>query len=109
MLSRICLAAVAVTLSAAAPAAAEDLKFLLINETSAPLREFYTSPVDVQAWEADVFGEGVLGSGESVTITIADGRSQCDYDMKFVMGDGAEHIEQGINLCEMGSYTLSEE
>lgn len=100
-------AALAATLLAT-PVAAEDLKFLLNNESSSDIHEFYTSPVDVKAWEADVFGEGVLGAGNSVVVTIADGRDQCDYDMKFVLDDGSEYVEQAVDLCKTGSYTLSD-
>lgn len=99
-------AALALSL-AALPAMAQDLAFTLSNQTSATLVEFYTSPADVGDWEADVFGSGVLGSGEAVTVTIADGRTQCVYDMKMVFDDGTELIDQA-DLCSLGSYTIHE-
>ena len=36
---------------------------------------------------------------------------QCDvcvYDMKFVLEDDSEYTENGIDLCELGEYTLSD-
>ncbi|WP_181704407.1 hypothetical protein [Chthonobacter albigriseus] len=104
ILSAACLSALVV----AGPAHAEDLVFLLDNQTSGGVREFYTSPVDVNNWEADVLGVDVLAAGESVRVTIADGRSQCEYDMKFIYEDGTEQVQPGVNLCETGSYTLTE-
>ena len=58
----------------AGPALAEDLVFQLKNGTNSVLTRFYTSPVGVDKWEDDVFGEQVLNPGETIEITIADGR-----------------------------------
>jgi len=87
------------------PALAQDLTFELINVSGYDLVEFYTSPVDVGNWEEDVFGSGVLPSGNSVDVTIADGRSQCAYDLRFVFDDG-DILEDSADLCETGSYTI---
>lgn len=100
-----CLTALATAL--AVPAFAEDLVFTLSNNTSADLQEFYTSPVDVNDWEEDVLGTDVLAAGASAQVTIADGRTQCTYDMRFVFTDGSE-LEDTADLCDTGSYTLTE-
>jgi hypothetical protein len=57
-----------------------------------------------------VFGQDVLGPGESVEVTIADGRSVCDYDLRFEFeaGSNLATTEDTQNLCETGSYTISE-
>ena len=39
-------------------------------------------------------------------MTIADGRTQCEYDLRFVFEDGDVVEDGGIDLCETGSYTL---
>lgn len=90
---------------AAAPAQAEDLHFLLLNHSDYDLYEFYASPVDVASWEDDILGNDVLLSGESIEIIIADGRSQCEYDLRMVFDDG-DVIEDTVNLCDTGSYTI---
>jgi len=95
-------------LAFAGNAAAEDLEFELSNDTSGVITEFYASPSDVGDWEEDILGADVLGAGESVTITIADGRTQCEYDMKFVFDDGSETTVAAEDLCETGSYTITE-
>jgi hypothetical protein len=89
-------------------ALAEDLVFQLTNSSSWAVKSFYTSPADVDNWEEDVFGENYLPAGNYVSITIADGREQCVYDMKFVLEDDSEFIESGIDLCSLGEYTLSD-
>lgn len=100
------LAAVA-SLALAAPSYADDLVFTLVNKTDSVLTYFHTSPVGVDEWEEDVFGDEVLGSGESIEITIADGRRACKYDIKMTFDDGTETTDVQ-DLCELGTYTINE-
>jgi hypothetical protein len=92
----------------AVPAFAEDLIFSLDNKTSGALTEFYASPVNVGNWEDDILGSDVLPAGQSVNITIADGREVCEYDLRSVFEDGQVVERKNLNLCETGSYTISE-
>jgi hypothetical protein len=89
---------------------ATDLVFTLKNTTSGTLERFYTSPVGVDDWEEDVFGKDVLEPGESIEITIADGRRVCKYDLRFEFTEdsGLEDLEDSQDLCKMGSYTIHE-
>lgn len=89
----------------AAPAQAEDLSFQLNNRSGYDLYEFYASPTNVSSWEDDILGADILPSGESVEIIIADGRTQCDYDLRMVFVDG-DVLEDTVNLCDTGSYTI---
>jgi hypothetical protein len=95
---------------AASTASAEDLEFTLTNATSGTIVYFHTSPVGVDEWEEDVLGDQVLGPGESGTVTIADGRDVCEYDMRFEFAeeDGLETLEDTADLCALGSYTVEE-
>lgn len=104
------LAASVAVLCVSAPAQAEDLVFTLKNGTKSVLTRFYTSPVGVNDWEDDVFGQDVLNPGESIEITISDGRSVCKYDMKFEFEQGSDldTTTDTQDLCEMGSYTIHE-
>lgn len=88
---------------------AEDLVFTLKNKTNSVVNNFHASPVGVDNWEDDIFGRDALGAGESMKITISDGRSVCTYDMRFeFQGDDLEDMEDTQNLCEMGEYTITE-
>lgn len=91
-----------------ATAAAEDLVFDLENRSSYVVVEFYASPSNVGNWEDDILGTDVLGSGESVEITIADARTQCKYDLRFVFDDGDVVDRAGVDLCKTGNYTLTD-
>lgn len=104
------LIASAAIVSISAPAMAEDLVFTLKNDTKSVLTRFYTSPVGVNEWEEDVFGKDVLNPGESIQITIADGRDVCKYDMKFEFAEGSDldTTTDTQDLCELGSYSIHE-
>ena len=97
-------AALAFGLSAQS-ALAQDMEYLLINSTSMTLVEFYTSPTDVDSWEEDLLGDYVLPAGAEGTVVIADGRTQCDYDLLFVFEDGSEFTDT-VDICELNSYEL---
>lgn len=91
----------------AAPASAEDLVFDLINNSSVTLHELYVSAHDADSWEEDILGTDTLASGETASVTIADGKDTCDYDLRFVAEDGSE-LERNVDLCEMTSFTLTD-
>lgn len=88
-------------------ALAEDLVFMLDNQSSYVVSEFYASPSDVNHWEEDILGRDVLAADSALRITIADGREQCDYDLRIVFEDG-DVLEDTQDLCETGSYTVTD-
>ncbi|WP_377515656.1 hypothetical protein [Ochrobactrum sp. RH2CCR150] len=100
----------AVFLTFAGVSKADDLVFKLKNGTNSPLTHFYTSPVGVNNWEGEVFGDQVLEPGETIEITIADGRRVCKYDMRFEFqdSDDLDTTTDTQDLCELGSYTIEE-
>lgn len=96
-------------------ALAEAVSFTLINRTSRDLLQFYASPPSVSDWEEDILGQGTLPPGESVTITIDDGREDCLYDFKGVLGpapDGSVGegalIQSAVSVCDGGTYEYFE-
>jgi hypothetical protein len=90
----------------AMPAAAQDLQYELVNNSGLTLMEFYTSAVDEGTWGDDILGANVLASGESGQVTLADGSTQCDYDLRFVFEDGTEMVDT-VNACDTASYTIT--
>lgn len=107
MFLRVAALAAMTTVIGVTAASAEDLVFMLDNQTSYTVSEFYASPTNVGNWEEDILGADVLDPASAVRITIADGRSQCDYDLRIVFEDG-DVVEDNADLCETGSYTVSE-
>ncbi|MFO1350401.1 MAG: hypothetical protein U1F68_06860 [Gammaproteobacteria bacterium] len=78
--------------------------FTLTNGTEATLTEFYASPPDTDDWEDDILGVEVLKPGESVKITINDGREDCHYDFKAVFKDGTTQEHDAVKICDGESY-----
>ena len=91
----------------AAPALAEDLQFVLINNSSVNLHQLYVSETASDAWGEDILGQDILEAGMQATVTITDGLSVCDYDLRFVAEDGSEATGTQ-NLCELGTFTLTD-
>lgn len=89
-------------------AKAEDLEFKLKNETSSNLVEFYVDSSDQDSWGENLLKGEVVRQGESGTVTIADGKTTCTYDILGVFADGSKVDERNLNLCELGSYTYTE-
>lgn len=101
--------AVLALLAGAMPAAAQTVEFTVINDSSYDLHYFYTTPSTQDDWGEDLLGDtGILESGYQATATIGDGSDQCLYDFKFVMDNGAELVEQAIDICELASYTITD-
>jgi len=84
---------------------AEPVTFTLTNGTDEVITEFYAAPPGVDEWEEDILGEDVLAPGESVSITIADGREDCVYDFLAVFEDESELEHDGISICGGETYT----
>ncbi|MCC7319476.1 MAG: hypothetical protein IT542_00705 [Rubellimicrobium sp.] len=99
------LAAAALVTASALPAAAQDVRFEIVNNSSLSLYYFYASPTHDPNWGQDILGNEVVNPGESGTVTIADGEATCIYDMKFVMEDGQEITGQ-TDICTSARYVL---
>ncbi len=95
----------AVAVAAAFPAEAEDLKFTLINESSADITALQISPVSTRNWEENILGRDTLPKGYEVDIVIADNLSTCSYDMLITFKDGSNIEERNYNFCDLKSYT----
>ena len=89
-------------------AKAEDLVFLLTNGTHSKLLNFHVSHSGAKRWEEDVLDDVYLAPGYSINITIADGRSVCEYDLLSRFSDGEEVEEYEVDLCELGEYTIED-
>jgi hypothetical protein len=91
----------------AAPVSAQEIVFVLNNQSGVDLIEFYASPTSVDTWEDDILGADILEAGAQAEVTI-EGDRGCDYDLKFVFADGDE-LTDTADLCDTGEYTLTTE
>ncbi len=83
---------------------AEDLEFLLKNQSGATLVEFYVEVSSDSSWGENLLTTEVE-SGESGTVLIADGQKTCTYDILGVFSDGSKAEDYELDLCKLGSYT----
>ncbi|WGM30785.1 hypothetical protein [Brevundimonas sp. NIBR11] len=99
----------------AAPAAfaqvTEPVTFTLHNESEHDLISLYISVPSTDEWEEDIFGDGILESGDSVDVTIDDDLEDCEYDLKAEFSDGSELVVGSENFCELdgGDVTVHDE
>jgi hypothetical protein len=63
----------AAALLTATAATAEDLQFLLVNESSAAVTAFHVSTSSSDSWEENLIAGGYLDSGYEINVLIADG------------------------------------
>jgi len=100
--------ATAMAVGFSSAAGAEDLKFVLTNETSLGVVGVYVSHAGTKQWEENLIEGGVLAPGYEIDVVIADGRSVCVYDLKSEFESGDVFEDYGLDLCELGAYTLTE-
>ena len=92
---------------AAAPVLAQDVYYELINNSSYTLAEFYTSSASDPEWGADLMASLDLYPGETGNVTIADGGSECVYDI-MVVTDSGEQLTDQVDICQLASYTVND-
>ncbi|MCE8009595.1 hypothetical protein [Aestuariivita sp.] len=95
-------------LAAHAPVLAQDLDFLLINDSSADLVAFNVSTAASTSWEMNLMRGGYLAPGYEIDVVIADGEATCIYDIRGLFSDGASVEDYGLDLCEMGEYIFTD-
>ena len=88
------------------PAAAQAQKsnVTIKNRSDWSIMEFYLAPVDTDEWGPDQLGEGVIGTGDTFTLTGVP----CDaYDVRLV--DEAEDvcIVTEVDICADGGWVIS--
>lgn len=104
----IVVAAALLVLALAAPAVAEDLEFVLVNDTSSDLVGFYVSPAHSGHWEENLLEGAYLPPGNEISVLIGDGLSTCVYDIRGSFADGQSVEDYGLDLCDLGEYTFHE-
>ena len=104
------LLSIPMALATSAIALAEDIAFTLYNETNVDLVELYVSPSNIDDWEENLIPSGQgLGARESTTVTVADERTDCEYDLLGVFADNDEVEDYNVDLCDLESYSFVEE
>jgi hypothetical protein len=86
-------------------ALADKDNFYIQNNSDLTISELYLSDSSLENWNNDILGNGVLESGEQVTVDFADpSPDRCMYDIKAVFADGQEVEDFRINVCTSEQY-----
>ncbi|MBO9444632.1 hypothetical protein [Ruegeria sp. R14_0] len=107
MKMRAAVAAIATVLMATS-VSAEDLEFLIVNDSSADLVEFNVSPASSDSWEGNLLRGGYLAPDYEIDVVIADGLTTCVYDIRGGFDDGSSVEDYGLNLCDLGEYVFTD-
>ncbi|PHQ96566.1 MAG: hypothetical protein COB40_07810 [Marinosulfonomonas sp.] len=101
------IASLAILATTTLPAAAQDRKVTIVNNTGFTIVRFYGSNKGSTSWEEDILGSDVLGPNSSVSINFDDGTGYCKFDFRAEFNDGDVIIEKNINICEIGTFTYN--
>jgi hypothetical protein len=94
---------------ATVPAMGQDIEFELINNSSHTITYFYTAPSSTDNWGEDLLGDnGVMEPDTEANVFIGDGSDECLYDFRFESAEGGLLEVAEIDICELGSYTLTD-
>jgi hypothetical protein len=101
------LAATALALLFAGDAAADEVRFRLINGTEFPIRSLVLSPEDLGTWGPNVLGAPSLKPGEAREVAVRGVFVNCNVDLKVVFDiNASEPIWQYLNLCSLQQIRL---
>ncbi|WP_298161626.1 hypothetical protein [Brevundimonas sp.] len=94
--------------ASSASAQTGPLDFTLANTTDGVVVQIFISVPSTNDWEEDILGSEVVGSGESVHVTINDGLEDCEYDIKVVFNDDTpDLVVMGVDFCAVNGETLT--
>jgi hypothetical protein len=96
----------------AAPAVAapdgKNRKVTVENLSSQTLYNLYASPVTSKTWEEDLLGQRTLAAGATISANIDNGSTECYYDLKAKMANGAEYIQRRVNVCAVSKWVIGD-
>lgn len=87
---------------------AYDRHVTVSNESSKNIIEFYGSNMGTGEWQEDILGVDILASGEEADINFDDATGYCKFDFKVVFDDDSEIVEDGFNVCDLGTFTVTD-
>lgn len=98
-------AAMSTAVIGSAEAGTQD--FDLDNRSGHTIERIFVSPVSTDSWENDVLGRFVLPSGYTKHVTFSPDYRGCHFDVKVVFSDGSSLTDWDVNLCRVGSISVT--
>ncbi|MCW3834519.1 hypothetical protein ACFQ1E_04380 [Sphingomonas canadensis] len=95
----------------AAPAAAEDWDFILVNNAGKEIKKIELSPTGAGDWQTNRLEEDqkekVVKVGGRTTVHFDKKDNACRYDVRATFSDSTNAIWSGINVCDNSFVTIS--
>ena len=91
----------------AGDAAADEVRFRLINGTEFPIRSLVLSPENLGTWGPNVLGPPSLRPGEAREVVVRGVFITCNVDLKVVFDvNASEPIWRYLDLCSLKQIRL---
>lgn len=78
----------------------------IYNNSSDNVYHVYFGRPDMEYYTRDLLGSEILDSGESIRLSIDNGRGDCTFKVKATTAGDAKVWEKTINVCTESSWTL---
>ncbi len=107
MKNLLCWLAAALPLSIACSAAADDVRFRVINGMDFPIRSITLSAANMNSWGPNVLSPPPIRPGDAREIVVRGVFVDCNVDMKVALDTNAsEPIWQYLNVCSLQRIRL---
>jgi hypothetical protein len=94
-------------LSIAGDAAADEVRFQLVNGTDFPIRALVLSQANLGSWGPNVLKPPSIKPGEAREVTVRSSFFACNVDMKVTFDiNASEPVWQYLNVCELRKIRL---
>ena len=88
---------------------AEPVAFTIENGTEAAILEMHVATADADEWAEVAIDVEAIEPGESLVVTIMDGKSDCMYDFLVVFEDDTELEVYDAEVCDGEAYVVYSE
>jgi hypothetical protein len=94
-------------LSTAGDAAADEVRFRLVNGTDFPIRALVLSQANLAAWGPNVLAPPSIRPGEAREVTVRGVFFACNLDLKVTFDiNAAEPVWQYLDVCQLRKIRL---
>jgi len=101
------LAALLALSTAGDAAAADEVRFRLVNGTDFPIRALVLSQANLAAWGPNVLAPPSIKPGEAREVTVKGAFFACNLDLKVTFDvNASEPVWQYLNVCELKKIRL---
>ena len=106
------MAGIAALLIAGPALAAEEWDFILVNNSSKPIKLVEVSPAGKASWVAnkidpEIKRDDVLRPEGRMTVHFEKEDAECRYDLRATFEDGSDSVWPAINVCDNSFVTIS--